>query len=116
MRIKISVAMKTTTARIAICRESRFLPSPNTAIRNRWGLPLQFGLSPRAVVNYLTAPVVGHLLPPSNLIERAKTPDANLVLSLKAQTLMHGDLTARGHAIAFAGWTSTVTCDSPLKR
>jgi hypothetical protein len=87
MRIKISVAMKTTTARIAICRESRFLPSPNTAIRNRWGLPLQFGLSPRAVVNYLTAPVVGHLLPPSNLIERAKTPDANFGLVIKGANI-----------------------------
>jgi hypothetical protein len=32
------------------------------------------------------------------------------------QTSEHGELTATGQADAFDGCTSTVTCDSPLKR
>lgn len=40
----------------------------------------------------------------------------NFVLPPKAHTSMHGDLTAMGQAAACDDCTSTVTCDSPLKR
>jgi hypothetical protein len=45
---------------------------------------LHFGLSPRAPVNHLMAPVVGHLIPPANFIQRLKTPDAQLGLAIES--------------------------------
>jgi hypothetical protein len=45
------------------------------------GFCVQPGLPPRPVVNHLMAPVVGHLLPPSNFIEGTKTSDAKFGLS-----------------------------------
>jgi hypothetical protein len=40
-------------------------------------------LSPRPVVQSLMAPVVGHLLPPSNFIEGTKTSNAQSGLAIE---------------------------------
>ncbi len=45
-----------------------------------------------------------------------KQPMQSPVLPSNAQTSMHGDLTGITQATARVGFTSTVTCDSPLKR
>ncbi|MGF6782146.1 hypothetical protein P3T21_007386 [Paraburkholderia sp. GAS334] len=51
--------------------------------RQLGGVPLQLGLSLRPVVNHLMAPVVGHLLPPPNLVERTKTSNAQSGLAIE---------------------------------
>jgi hypothetical protein len=51
--------------------------------RQRWRFTVQLGLPPRPVVNHLMAPVVGHLLPRPNFVERPKTPDAKLGLAIE---------------------------------
>jgi hypothetical protein len=47
------------------------------------GFSLQPRLPPRPVINHLMATVVGHLLPPSNFIEGAKTSNAKFGLSIE---------------------------------
>jgi hypothetical protein len=46
---------------------------------------VQLGLPPRPVVNHLMAPVVGHLLPRPNFVERPKTADTKLGLAIEGK-------------------------------
>ena len=78
---------------------------------------MQFSLPPRPVVYHLVAPVVGHFLPSPDFVESTDVTNAYFGLPSNAHTSMQGDLTVMGvQAAARGGCTSTVTCDSPLKR
>jgi hypothetical protein len=44
---------------------------------------LPLGLSPRPVVSHLMTPVVSHVLPPPNLVEGTKAPNAQFGLAIE---------------------------------